>query len=376
MKKILFLTSSLGLGGIEKSLIEVVNNLDRKLYKIEVCIKNGDEIEFLSDLRNDIKITFMYSIKMMKDIEKSKNKILKKIKKYKSKKQAIKNIQDSIEKNDIIVDFYDGNFYKYLKGIKNRKRICFIHAKVDKINIYKKGKFKEALKSYDEFYAVSEELAKEVEKVSNKKCDYIYNLFDLEKIKEESLNINKLSKQEKKLIKSDFIFAASRLCDETKDFKTMIQAYKKSLELGVKENLYIAGAGPFEEELRELIVKNNLQDKIILLGFQKNPYIWMKNSKCFILTSKYEGFGMTLVEALVSGTPIISTDCPNGPKEILSNGKYGILVEVGNYKEIAKKLFLLLNDNKLRSKMIDEGYKRSIYFDLSKLNKNYKKVLK
>jgi glycosyltransferase involved in cell wall biosynthesis len=81
---------------------------------------------------------------------------------------------------------------------------------------------------------------------------------------------------------------------------------------------------------------------VALPGFVKNPYKYMKRAAVFVLSSRWEGFGMVLVEAMALGTPVVSTDCPSGPAEILKGGKWGRLVPVGNVDALAQAILRTL----------------------------------
>ena len=81
-----------------------------------------------------------------------------------------------------------------------------------------------------------------------------------------------------------------------------------------------------------------MNDKVKIINWQKNPYKYLKSADLLVLTSKYEGLPNILLEAVSLKKNIISTDCPTGPREILSNGKYGDLFRVGNYNQLAKKI--------------------------------------
>ena len=82
---------------------------------------------------------------------------------------------------------------------------------------------------------------------------------------------------------------------------------------------------------------------LFFLEKKSNPYIWMKNSKVFILSSKYEGLPTVLIEALILDAPSISSNCLTGPVEILENGKYGELFNIGNVKELEEKILITLS---------------------------------
>ncbi|HHX87771.1 MAG TPA: glycosyltransferase, partial [Firmicutes bacterium] len=107
--------------------------------------------------------------------------------------------------------------------------------------------------------------------------------------------------------------------------------------------LIILGEGPQREALEQLIHSLGLGDQVQLPGFVNNPYRYMAQAAVFVLSSRREGFGNVLVEALAAGAPVVSTDCPGGPAEILEQGRYGRLVPVGDLDRMAEAVLETLN---------------------------------
>ena len=103
-----------------------------------------------------------------------------------------------------------------------------------------------------------------------------------------------------------------------------------------------------------MIRNENMEKDIILLGSVKNPYPWLKKAKLFVHSSKYEGFGLVLVEALILNKKVISSACPTGPREILKNGKIGDLYEIGDYKKLAYYIVEALKNDNLDKEQIEE----------------------
>lgn len=136
------------------------------------------------------------------------------------------------------------------------------------------------------------------------------------------------------------VIAAGRLTQQ-KGFDKLIQAFSKARNQ-VDCRLIILGEGPLELSLRELISKLDLEENVELVGFVDNPYSWMLKSDLFVLSSVHEGFGNVLVEAMACGIPVISTDCPSGPSEILEGGKWGELVPVDDINSMSTAIVKVL----------------------------------
>ena len=176
-------------------------------------------------------------------------------------------------------------------------------------------------------------------------------------------DVNSLNDEEKELICDNFICTVGRL-EEGKDFKTLINTYEFLYKNNqVKEKLYIVGDGPSKENLIEIVKTKELDKNILFLGKKINPYIWMRKAKIFILSSKSEGFGLVLVEAMACETFVISSSCKTGPKEILCSGECGDLFEVGHVQELANKIEYALNDNEYRLNKIIKAKERIKEFD-------------
>jgi glycosyltransferase involved in cell wall biosynthesis len=124
---------------------------------------------------------------------------------------------------------------------------------------------------------------------------------------------------------------------EAKDYRTLIRAFARVRER-TNARLLILGEGDRRAEIETLIRDSRLGEDVDLLGHVRNPLPWMKAADVFVLTSKREGFGNVLVEAMATGTPVISTDCPHGPAEILENGKWGALVPVGDHLAVSEAI--------------------------------------
>lgn len=121
----------------------------------------------------------------------------------------------------------------------------------------------------------------------------------------------------------------------------LIKAYAKA---NVQEKLVLVGTGDLLEASKKLVKDLEIEDKVIFTGFKKNPYPYIKQAKLMVVSSDFEGFSIAILEALALGTPIISTDCPSGPSEVLEQQQ---LVPVRNIDEMAIKIKLATLDPSL-----------------------------
>lgn len=142
-----------------------------------------------------------------------------------------------------------------------------------------------------------------------------------------------------------FIITVGALIEQ-KNQLLLLQAFKKFSDNFANVDLVILGAGPKEEELKEFVVNNNLASKVHFLGFQKNPFKFIKKASLFVLSSDCEGLGNVIIEALGLGINVVSTDCPSGPREILEDEKYGWLAKVNDSDDLVLKIEQALNNPK------------------------------
>lgn len=122
---------------------------------------------------------------------------------------------------------------------------------------------------------------------------------------------------------------------QQKDLKTWLRVFNKVHEQNPRVRGVLAGKGPQREEVMAFADRLGIGDVVSMPGYVQNPYGFMHRSDVFLLSSKFEGLPTVLVEALACGCPVVSTDCPSGPREILDDGRYGHLVPVSDIDGLA-----------------------------------------
>ena len=154
----------------------------------------------------------------------------------------------------------------------------------------------------------------------------------------------------------DVILTVGRL-EEQKDLPTLLRSFKRVYEQKSNTRLLIAGEGSKRQELQTLVAELDLSDVVSLPGFVENVYSYMDQADLFVLSSRHEGLPTVLIEALTCGCPVVSTDCPSGPSEILERGQYGSLVPVGDERALADAMLETLAEppspEKLRQRAED-----------------------
>ncbi len=149
------------------------------------------------------------------------------------------------------------------------------------------------------------------------------------------------------------VLAVGRLSKE-KDFPTLVRAFAEVLKKRPAK-LIIVGEGRERPAIEALIGELGIGEHVALPGFSDNPYAYMKAASLFVLSSTHEGFGNVLIEALAAGCPVVSTDCPGGPPEILDGGYIGPLVPVGESAPMATAIDFMLNRPKESAPLIERA---------------------
>jgi glycosyltransferase involved in cell wall biosynthesis len=156
------------------------------------------------------------------------------------------------------------------------------------------------------------------------------------------------------------LVACGRLTAQ-KDYPTLLRALAR-VRRELPARLWIVGQGEQRAGLEALATQLELGEAVRFQGFQPNPYPFMRAADLFVLSSRWEGFGNVIVEAMAVGTPVVSTDCTHGPREIIADGESGLLVPPGDDAALAAAILRVLRDPALRARLAAGGAERARAF--------------
>ena len=264
------------------------------------------------------------------------------------------------KKNLLILSFQSNIFSIFICKLFSTKIITRSNSFPDDWtnNFFKKKIFKIMYKLTDKSIVNSVEVKKKFSRLYNINCTHIYNPINKSKIfKLSKKNVGKFYKNMNKLK----IIIVGRLSKE-KDHITFLKSLKILSKKTDFESI-ILGSGNQKKIIQKTILEFNLQKKIRMINFKKNPYPYIKQSDILVLSSIHEGLPNVLIEAAALKTFVISSNCETGPKEILLNGKAGALFNVGDYEGLAKKILYYQNKKQQRKKMIQKGFENLNRFD-------------
>ena len=320
MVKILFFIHDLMHGGAEKVLVNLVNNMDSDKFDITVMTLFNEGVH-IKNLNDNIKYKYCFNKSF-----KGNSKILSLVSPQRLYKKFIK------DDYDILVSYLEGSCTRIISGCPDDsvKKVAWVHCN-ETINefSYAYRNYNEAVECYEKFdkiICVSEGVKNNFinnSKISDK-IEILYNTNKSEKIKllsKEEINNEKFNNN-----------GEIKLCGvgkvlPIKGFIRLARVHKKLIEEGIYNHIYILGVGEEMKKIQQYLDDNNLKDTFTFLGYDENPYKYVANSDLFVCASFAEGFSTATTEALIVGTPVLTTLCA-GMKEMLGeNNEYGIIVE-------------------------------------------------
>lgn len=354
-KKVAFILPSFRGGGAEKITTTLINNLEgdyeRQIYVLE------NYGPYKKKLQDDVEIIDLEE----KRASRSFFKILNLIKR--EKPDIIFSTFSHLNVIVILAVLFSFSNTKIIIREPNTPSV-----KLNELSLWKKNILVRLIrvlyKKADVIISQCEEMKQDMCSVYNldkMRITRIYNPLEIDNIREEIGFTSPYSTRDK-----INIVASGRLTRQ-KGFDSLIKAF--SIVQNEIDNicLTILGEGELREELEELVHELNLKDKVILKGYVKNPYPYYHYSDLFVLSSRWEGFPNSLLEALACGTRVVSTRCKSGPNEILKNVSLARLVKVDDIEEMAFKIKEVLQ----LPKKFDENI---LQFDVEKVINEYKKM--
>ena len=326
-KEIVFYIPSIEGGGVEKNFFLLLKYLSKKLDRIYVVTADKKK-------SNSKKIIY----------------ICPRSSKWKKKGRFTKNIiciflliKNFWSKKSVILSFQSNISAIFISKLFGFKILIRLNTSLNKYvnNIFKKIIFRTFYSLSDKIIVNSRLFQKELLGM-NLKSYLIYNLIEPVK-KKGNLKFFKGYNGLK-------ILNIGRLTEQ-KDHLTLIKGLKILREKNVNFRCCIIGRGPCRGKVLEEILNSDLREFVKLIGYKDNAEKFIHQSNIFVLSSKFEGLPNVLIEAQKYNTPVISSNCPTGPNEILLNGKLGDLFPVENYLMLSKKLLnFYQNNNPLKNK--------------------------
>lgn len=364
-KKICFVIQNLNIGGAQRIFIHLINSLsEKKIYEIKLIIISNRYNDLIDQVNKNIEILFLNKRKAIFSF----NSIIKKLNEIKPEtvittitnlnillclsKFFIKYNFKLLIREANILSLNSKKDYYYLKLILVR----FLYKFSDKIICISKAVQNDLVYNYG---------------IKINQTIVIYNPIDLKFIEEKINDNNQINKVNKflsnKLISNKKIILSVGKLSPQKGFDLLIESMKY-----IKNNnyvLFIIGNGK-KSLYNKLISNYKLYNRVFIIDSDTNPYVLMKYSSVYICSSRYEGFGNTILEALSLGLPIISTPCHNGTNEIIEDNKYCEVLPNFHPKTMAKAI----NNKILKNNF--KKYKHNLdRYEIKNIIKLYEEVL-
>ena len=320
MNKVLFLIPTLGHGGAERVLVNLVNHMDQS--KFDITVQTMFDVGIYQDklapgikYKGGLKWYFRGNILVYKLF---------------SPRQLYKMYIK--EDYDVIVSYLEGPSARVVSGCDNEKTklISWIHIQLDTEN-YATQSFRnlsEAINCYnrfDQIVCVSQTVKESFNKVFdvNSPVEVLYNTVEADVIREKSLEqVDDINFSKDRIN----IISVAKLM-KSKGYDRLVRISRKLVDDGFPVHVYIVGKGEEKAALTKMIEENELQDNWTFIGFRDNPYKYVKAADLYVCSSHKEGFSTAVTESLIVGTPVVSTNC-SGAKELLGyNNEYGIVTE-------------------------------------------------
>lgn len=354
MKKVLFMIPNLGHGGAEKVLVNLVNHMDKNKFEITVMALYDEGVNkcFLSK-EVQYKNCFRGSFKGISHL----------LKIYKPETLYSRFVKDNY---DIVISYLEGQTARIASGCNdtNTKLVSWIHveqhtAKQAARTFRTIDEMQRCYSRFDKIICVSEYVKKDFcSFIPDKDVAVLYNT-----VESDNIRIQANESVEDKLFSSEEI----KLCGigtlkKSKGFDRLLRIHKKLRSDGFPVHTYLLGEGEEQKKLENYVRQEKLDKTVTFLGYQKNPYKYLKRCDIFVCTSFAEGFSTAATEALILGIPVCTVEV-SGMKEMLGqNNEFGLVTandEDAFYEGVRK----LLTDNTMLKHYQEMALKRGSLFE-------------
>lgn len=350
--KVAFFTESLYGGGVERILQIICANFDYNKYDVTIYSMRKDTPSHKYFPQN-IKFKYIFDTLDKKSfikqlICKIKNKF-KLLVYYHTNPSFFYNLFIK-EKADVAIAFIEGYATRIVSGFPNKtKKIAWLHIEIENFHwsevAYRSlEEEKKAYQSMNQIVCVSNIVKQQIDHLFSveDKSIVIYNPIDRSKI----ISASNLPLTHKTRQKDCLQLISIGTLNERKGHIRLLRVFNQLVQEGYNIHLWILGSGEMYNVLNSFIEEHHLQARVSLLGFQDNPYNYLKSSDIYICSSYAEGYNTAITESLVLGIPVISTECSGVKEQLGENNEWGICVP-NNEKGLYEGLKKMLNKDKL-----------------------------
>ena len=304
------------IGGAEKALINLVNHMDPNQFDITVQTVFPDL--YADHLHNNIRYRYCYP-------KKNKGSVLL----YRVETELGLTYQKHIRDNyDIEVAFLEFDTTKVIAASTNPKarKVAWVHCDLNVAVADKEAfvaKTEKHYRKYDKIVCVSEQCKRSFENIFGEGYDTVvlHNVVD-----EENILLKADEALPEGIVKRRYTICSVGNFTSAKNHRRLLQACKMLAEAGLAFDLWLIGDGALREEIESYIQENKMENYVFLWGFRENPYPFMKQAELLVCSSDYEGYSTVIVEGVILGKRIITTDC-SGMHEILDGYNRGMIVD-------------------------------------------------
>jgi glycosyltransferase involved in cell wall biosynthesis len=334
MKKAALLLPNLRSGGAERVMLQIAKGLLQQGYTVDIVLF-ANEGEFVKNIPEKVNIHYFFKsskfllLKML---------VMGSVKYLVYLRNSSPNAVFSTLSKTNLFSIYISSFKKNRPRIIVREAATLLNIKNALIRRLIKWSYPKA----DKIVCVSNGIKSDLFDlgIKDEKLVVINNPVDINHIQSQS-NIPPNHPWLHK--KTEPVLLGIGRLTEQKGFDVLLRAFA-IVQKTIPSKLIILGEGPLRQNLQNLSAKLGLMEKVDFHGYVDNPYIYLKNSDVFVLSSRWEGFVNVILESLALGTQVVATDCWSSPKEILQNGKLGRLVPINHPVSLANSIISSLRD--------------------------------